>query len=345
MQSLLFKRSLDIPCFSHTINNAGEAAETPKLLQFTQWFPTLFSKSPANKLFWKTMTGLPQLPTVSETRWWSRFELYDKVMTLWPDICSLVEKEEFAESSPETRKRLSKLIADEGNVIRLELAALIDTGKMFYQATYALEADGELMTVVFDIIEPIRLFIEDPLTPNVDVVLDSISLNPEYRRQLLEYASSCIAPMFSYFKLGITDAEAPLRPFLNICKASRIFDPDKYVAMSAAARLEIEPLQALFPTEMLAAMKEQAASYLHHSSEYTVASAGGVLKWWANFGHNIPAWQDAALRLFSLAPSSAAVERVFSQLNSMFTDSQERAKSDLIEAALMLRCNQHISSE
>ena len=56
---------------------------------------------------------------------------------------------------------------------------------MLYQATHALEADGELMTVVFDIIEPIRLFIEDPLTPNVDVVLDSISLNPEYRRQLL----------------------------------------------------------------------------------------------------------------------------------------------------------------
>ena len=92
-------------------------------------------------------------------------------------------------------------------------------------------------------------------------------------------------------------------------------------------------------------MKEQAASYLHHSSEYTVASAGGVLKWWANFGHNIPAWQDAAFCLFSLALSSAAVERVFSQLNCMFADSQEHVKSDLIEAALMLRCNQRILSE
>ena len=53
----------------------------------------------------------------------------------------------------------------------------------------------------------------------------------------------------------------------------------------------------------------------------------------------IPAWRKAAKIVFTIPPTSAASERVFSLLESMFGKDQDAALSDLIQAALMLRYN------
>jgi hypothetical protein len=336
---MLFKDAVDVPCFAHTINNAGDAAVTPYLLQFSQHLASLFSHSPANKLFWKSFTGLPQLPSVSDTRWWSRFELYVKVLEHWPDIIKLVLHDDFSESSPATRNKLRVLIHEHGHRIRIELAAVVDAGRMFAQATYVLEGDGELITKLYDIIEPIRLYITEPTFRNVNSILATTSPLPADQHALRLYALECVKPMFSYFTSKITDFDAPLRPMLDLCQAARVFDPDRMLGLDENTQLVRERFQGFVQSSTLDAMAEQRIQYLHLANEYKCSQMGGTLTWWSKHGRQIPAWREAALRIFSLAPSSAAVERVFSASNSMFNDLQSSALADLIETALMLRCN------
>ena len=57
-------------------------------------------------------------------------------------------------------------------------------------------------------------------------------------------------------------------------------------------------------------------------------------------GSKFPAWAEAAQIGFAFTPNSAAAERVFSLLNSMFGDQQMQTLADIIQAALMLRINE-----
>ena len=64
-----------------------------------------------------------------------------------------------------------------------------------------------------------------------------------------------------------------------------------------------------------------------------------ILLWWEVNGSKFPAWAEAAQIVFAFTPNSAAAERVFSQLKSMFGDQQMDTLADIIQAALMLRIN------
>ena len=55
--------------------------------------------------------------------------------------------------------------------------------------------------------------------------------------------------------------------------------------------------------------------------------------------HDFPAWALAARVAFALSPSSAACERVFALVKTMFGEQQMSTLSDMIQAALMLRSN------
>ena len=52
-----------------------------------------------------------------------------------------------------------------------------------------------------------------------------------------------------------------------------------------------------------------------------------------------PAWGRLARVFLSMAPSSAAVERIFSLCNHMFGDAQLSALADYVQGSLMLRAN------
>lgn len=64
-----------------------------------------------------------------------------------------------------------------------------------------------------------------------------------------------------------------------------------------------------------------------------------MLLWWAANGSKFPAWAEAAQIVFCFTPNSAAAERVFSMLKSMFGDQQMETLADIIQTALMLRVN------
>ncbi len=142
----------------------------------------------------------------------------------------------FAESPKETRSKLRQLIREHGHQIRVELAVMVDAGSCFYRATYALVGDGELITVVYDMIEAIIQFIREPTIPSLDPIIDTVTLSPEGQTSLRVYAISCVQPMFHYFKTHFTNPDALLKSFLDLCKAARVFHPSIFLGKSDTAR-------------------------------------------------------------------------------------------------------------
>ena len=65
-----------------------------------------------------------------------------------------------------------------------------------------------------------------------------------------------------------------------------------------------------------------------------------ILTFWETFqGLGLPVWGSLVTHLISLAPSSAAVERVFSLFRNKFDKQMYNSKEDYIETSLMLHYN------
>ena len=67
------------------------------------------------------------------------------------------------------------------------------------------------------------------------------------------------------------------------------------------------------------------------------------LQWWRAHATLFPAWAATARAILTIAPSSAAVERVFSYMNAYITDRQQSLLIDSCEAMLMLQINSRSS--
>ena len=63
------------------------------------------------------------------------------------------------------------------------------------------------------------------------------------------------------------------------------------------------------------------------------------VKWWQDHTSSLPHWSQAVKKVLLVQPSSAAVERVFSLLNSVFGDQQQHALRDYLECTVMLQYN------
>jgi hypothetical protein len=64
-----------------------------------------------------------------------------------------------------------------------------------------------------------------------------------------------------------------------------------------------------------------------------------VLGWYKNHSGEIGAWAEASLIAFSFTPSSAAAERVFSLLKTLFGPNQDMALADFVQGSIMVRYN------
>ena len=60
----------------------------------------------------------------------------------------------------------------------------------------------------------------------------------------------------------------------------------------------------------------------------------GVLDFWRKRGDKMPTWRKAAKKIFTIPPTLAASERVFSLLEAMFGPDQDQSLSDLIQGAI-----------
>ena len=70
-------------------------------------------------------------------------------------------------------------------------------------------------------------------------------------------------------------------------------------------------------------------------NEYTAA----LLKWWKHNHPTVPTWAKAARIIFAMSCTSAASERVFSLVDSMFGKDQLSSLADQLQGSVMLKYN------
>jgi len=134
---------------------------------------------------------------------------------------------------------------------------------------------------------------------NTEAVIRSMSSQSSTQQRYRSYARSYMQPAVDYFN-GLLDS--------SLNKAVWIFNPQK-VAMLKPDVSHVNALQIIlfFKNEELETLKAELPSYLSKADDIAVK------------------------KILAIQPSSAAVERVFSLLNSGFGDQQENSLKDYIE--------------
>ena len=118
----------------------------------------------------------------------------------------------------------------------------------------------------------------------------------------------------------------------------RLFNPTKVIelipdAAAAAAAGNLHNFKFLTSDEVIS-IKSELPAYLDVTDSVSLTVA-----WWERHSEALPHQAKECKTVFLWQPSSAAMERVSSQLHSQFNHSQFSALKDYLEAAIMLQYN------
>ena len=333
---ILYPNILDIGCFSHTIDNAGGHFEIPTLEEFIKLWISLFSRSPRTRLEWKELTG-KAMASYSDTRWWSRWEVYNQVLCQFGDVFPFLQSH--PEISPATTGKLSQLLSDPQKkaYLQVELSALVDGGESFVKATYNLEGDGPLVSKCHEILTTLTAKIHAAHYPNLEAVARTLSGGSATAlQQWVQYGKLCLKPGLDYF---LSKFQHELSGSVAAFKSAQLFIPSKIVEMSPTAA-EVDSLKS-FPflnnAVLLQNLKAELGVYLAKAA--AVSPETDTLLWWQNNSTELPHWSTAVKDVLLVQPSSAAGERVFSLLKASFGPQQDSALQDYVQSAIMLQYN------
>ena len=333
---VLYPAVLGIGCFSHTLNRVGEKFNAPHVNDFTTYWVSLLSHSFKARAIWKQQTGRT-ITSYSATRWWSKWEVMNQILELFGDIEPFLRNTE--EFSGITRAKLLEYFATSQikNSLKVELAAVIDAGKPFVQATYKLEGDGPVAVECYEIISSLSVSIRMENYPNVQGVVKSIAKGKtDVQQRWMRFVNACIKPALDYYKehLKADLMNIPMKAF----KAARLFSPHIVQKIKPECTGLTDLLSFPFITESaLTALKEEFPKYAAIAED--VSDEFTVLEFWKSNSKELPKWGEAASRVLLCQPSSAAAERVFSIMNHSFGDQQLSSLEDYLEASVMMQYN------
>ena len=323
---VIYPNLLDVGCFSHTLDLVGEHFHMPTLSEFGVLWVSLFAHSPKVQMLWKDHTSL-SMPSYSPTRWWSRWKVFKQLMVQFGDL------EEFLKGndvSPATRTKLLSFFSDSSKKanLQIELAAIIDYGEPFVKATHKLEGDRPLVLECYEAVETVTNSVELAHAPNVEAVAKTLSRGSEtVKQRLLNHVKTCVQPAHSYYKRQLSlSLKVPLLAF----KAARLFSPKMVNVLKPNLAMIDTPVVFPFLKEKFLALNKSFLFILQKVVRFLIlliAYSGGNTT-------ELPVWSSAAKLVLLVQPSSAAAERVFSLLNSSFTDRQDLSLQDFHHATI-----------
>ena len=86
------------------------------------------------------------------------------------------------------------------HTFKVELAAVIDAGKPFVEATYKLESDGLVVFDCYDIISSLNISVKREIYPNVQAIIKSIACGKTDKQlKWMKEARKCIKPAIDYY--------------------------------------------------------------------------------------------------------------------------------------------------
>ena len=337
---LLYPSSMDVVCASHSLNNIGNHFDTPTLDEFCQWWVSLFSRSHATKLAWKTRTGVSP-KSHSATRWWSLWEVLEQLLKYLGDVQPFLEE---CESKPNACRRLLSILQNETapdscDMLRMELAATVDFGEPFVRKTYIIEGDGMLSVNAYTHLQEVATAAQDAVYSNFEALVKDIAPGDVgHQNQLKEHANGCVRPAIRYFLTKFNHEDSPLFANVLAYKAARLCCP-LFVAKTNAVPALVDGLRAFPPLDKdgtIQQLKVELAAYKVAAAD--TQPGQDRLSWWRD-QVQLPVRQNAARIVITVPPSSAAAERVFSLLEAATSSQQASTLTDHLEVELMLQYN------
>ena len=198
--SFFYPELLDIVCFSHTIDNVGNHFEFQVLDLFARYWIGMFSRSYNARLVWREKTG-HSIQTYNETRWLSKWEVLNQVLNYFGFVEPFLWENE--EICPCNRGHLLEILDNPQKFqdLRLELAALIDAGVHFVNATYYLEGDGPLIFTCYERLSAVSHAVAVDHYPNTSAVAREIAGgDAALCSQLVSQAKACIKPSLQFYQ-------------------------------------------------------------------------------------------------------------------------------------------------
>lgn len=339
--SFIFPKLLNVVCFSHTLDNVGNHLVIPTLLEFGSLWIRLFSQSYKAKLLWKDLTG--QTPrSYSETRWWSKWEVYHQLLVQFGDIKKFLEEAIAVNVGPQLVPQIQAILSDPQRLIslKLELAITIDLGEHFVKTTYFLEGDGPLVFSCYEKLSAIARVCQAPHFPNVRAIAAAIAgQDPDQNAAALERrAKACVEPAIQWF---LRKFNVDLYDILAAFKAARLMCPVNVQWLKPTPET-VESLRA-FPfldnDVIMNGLKDELPIYMAAAEDVAISTEEKKVEWWYDHKEQLPYWATAVKQVLLVQPSSAAAERVFSLLKSSFNEQQGGALVDYLQASIMLQYN------
>ena len=109
------------------------------------------------------------MPTLSKTRWWSRWEILHQLLVQFGDVQLFLQNNDVG---PGIRPKLLEILTDtqKQSQLRIELAAVVDLGQHFVKVTYQLEGDGPIVFECYQVIATLSAVVHTAHYPNVNAI-------------------------------------------------------------------------------------------------------------------------------------------------------------------------------
>lgn len=137
--------------------------------------------------------------------------------------------------------------------------------------------------------------------------------------------------------------DATVSRSIQVFHAAQLFSP-MFVKVSEPDAATVDQIRAvpfLSNNEVIQSLKDELPTFIVKASQIPgeFDTLSDSWPWWKSVARELPGWSSAIQKLVFVQPSSAAAERAFSMLTSMFGKQQHDALEDYIETSLMLRVN------
>ena len=301
---------------------------------------SLFSHSGAARLAWKARTGIA-MRTYSPTRWWSKWEVMNLVLEYFADVEPFVRENDHL--APATRAHLMEIFNSpaDSKDLELELAAFVDGGNHFVSATCYLEGDGPLVFSCYERLATMSNAVAVAAYPNVEGVArrQAVGNLPVYN-QLVAKAKACIYPGLQFFQRTFSqEFYENVRAF----RSARLCCPVQVQQLrpTAASVEELRRFRFLDNDAIIQGLTAELPRYLALADGADLQTEEEKLQWWSRNEANLPNWSSVVKKVLLVQPSSASAERVFSIMNNFFTNQQDAALEQTVEASVMLCYNQN----
>ena len=332
---------LNVVCFSHTLNNVGNHLVIPTLLAFGSLWIRLFCHSHKAELMWQDLAGRKP-KSYSETRWWSKWEVYQQLLVQFGDVGRFLQEAAAANISPQLVPQLQAILSDPQRQmsLKLELAITVDVGEHFVKATYFVEGDGSLVLSCYEKLKAVAQACQLLIFPNVRAIAAAIAHEDPVQNAaaLEERAKASVEPAIQWFlrkfNVGLYDTISAFKEARVMCPATVQWLRPTHATVEA---LRIFPF--LNSDAIINSLTRELPNYVAAAQDVIIPSEEKKVKWWHHHAEQLPNWSSSVKQVLLVQPSPAVAERVFSILSASFDDQQDHGLADYLQVSVMLQYN------